>query len=260
MRNRCKIRVVLVNPNFEAVEELSAAELRLDKFGFFSSGGTSQQCSLSTLESLEIEQPILSDKFTVLINDIKIAMKSLQYSSYRGKIYKKDNRSRFTFPYNCEPRAFVNSLATKEFFKSRLLKETKKVIELLGDPYCELFQPLTVDYDLIEVNSYSCWSIKRRAFVDGAITDDQIGKISPRAFCPYIPETPPEPRYFREILGNSLHESEVAVFCHDFLNLLKYNQKRLKDRAPVAELDEHRAVTQEVVSSTPAGPTIRVFK
>ena len=34
----------------------------------------------------------------------------------------------------------------------------------------------------------------------------------------------------------------------------------LDHRAPVAQLVEHRAVTQEVVSSTPAGPTLRVFK
>ena len=31
-------------------------------------------------------------------------------------------------------------------------------------------------------------------------------------------------------------------------------------RAPVAQLVEHRAVTREVVSSTPGGPTLRVFK
>ena len=31
-------------------------------------------------------------------------------------------------------------------------------------------------------------------------------------------------------------------------------------RAPVAQLVEHGAVTREVVSSTPAGPTLRVFK
>ena len=30
--------------------------------------------------------------------------------------------------------------------------------------------------------------------------------------------------------------------------------------APVAQMVEHRAVTREVVSSTPAGPTLRVFK
>ena len=32
------------------------------------------------------------------------------------------------------------------------------------------------------------------------------------------------------------------------------------DRAPVAQLIEHRVVTREVVSSTPAGPTLRVLK
>ena len=31
-------------------------------------------------------------------------------------------------------------------------------------------------------------------------------------------------------------------------------------RVPVAQLVEHRAVTLEVVSSSPAGPTLRVFK
>ena len=33
-----------------------------------------------------------------------------------------------------------------------------------------------------------------------------------------------------------------------------------RNRAPVAQLVEHRAVTREVVSSTPAGPTLGVFK
>ena len=31
-------------------------------------------------------------------------------------------------------------------------------------------------------------------------------------------------------------------------------------RAPVAQLVEYRAVVREVVSSTPAGPTLRVLK
>ena len=32
------------------------------------------------------------------------------------------------------------------------------------------------------------------------------------------------------------------------------------DRAPVAQSVEHWTITREVVSSTPAGPTLRVFK
>ena len=34
----------------------------------------------------------------------------------------------------------------------------------------------------------------------------------------------------------------------------------LFDRAPVAQLVEYRAATREVVSSTPAGPSLRVLK
>ena len=35
---------------------------------------------------------------------------------------------------------------------------------------------------------------------------------------------------------------------------------QISNRAPVAQLVEHRAATRDVVSSTPAGPTLRVFK
>ena len=36
--------------------------------------------------------------------------------------------------------------------------------------------------------------------------------------------------------------------------------KGFKNRAPMAQLVEHRVVMREVVSSTPAGPTLRVLK
>ena len=39
-----------------------------------------------------------------------------------------------------------------------------------------------------------------------------------------------------------------------------FNENLIAHRAPVAQLVEHLAVTREVVSSTPAGPTLRVFK
>ena len=99
----------------------------------------------------------------------------------------------------------------------------KKVIELLSDPHCELFQPLMIDYDLIEVNGGICWSIKKRAFVQSPINANNIGKISPRA---------PDPKYFKEILKNSLPPDEVANFCDDFLKLLNYHKKQHKDKVP----------------------------
>ena len=65
----------------------------------------------------------------------------------------------------------------------------RKVIELLSDPHCELFQPLVIDYDLIEVNDGVCWQVKNQSFVESPIEERQVGKLSPRAFCVYNPET-----------------------------------------------------------------------
>ena len=174
----------------------------------------------------------LSDKLTILVNDITIVMQRLQYASYRGKIYKRDARSKYTYSYKCEARAFVNTLATNENFKSRLIRDMRKVIELLSDPHCELFQPLVIDYDLIEVKDGVCWSVKRRSFVQSPIEERQVGKVSPRAFCAYDPEKDADPKYFHQILENSLSDSEVATFCEDFLRLLNYNKKKHKDRVP----------------------------
>ena len=47
---------------------------------------------------------------------------------------------------------------------------------------------------------------------------------------------------------------EMSQWTYHRVSQLTYH------RAPVAQLVEHRAVTREVVSSSPAGPTLRVFK
>ena len=52
------------------------------------------------------------------------------------------------------------------------------------------------------------------------------------------------------------HPFDFVEWCWTTLTALTAHV----DRAPVAQLVEHRAVTREVVSSTPAGPTLRVFK
>ena len=40
------------------------------------------------------------------------------------------------------------------------------------------------------------------------------------------------PKYFKEILENSLFPNEEANFCDDFLRLLNYNKKQHKDKVP----------------------------
>ncbi|KAJ7363623.1 hypothetical protein OS493_009785 [Desmophyllum pertusum] len=108
----------------------------------------------------------------------------------------------------------------------------RKVIELIADPYCELFRPLVIDYDLIEVNQGIFWSLKNRSFVKDVIQEEQVGQISPRAFCPYDATQEPDPKYFRQILENSLSPEDQSSFCEDFLKLLNYNKKKHKDKVP----------------------------
>lgn len=228
------VRVHLVNPTFltplrNAMSKLSEAKLIVDQVGL---DVANPEQSTEVTEDNNEDNRMLSDKLTVLINDINIAMKSCQYGLYRGKVYKKLDKAKYTYAFKCEARVFVNTLASNEHFKARLLREMKKVIEILSDPYCEVIRPLNINYDLIEVMNGQCWSIKERRFVANAIPETSIGVTSPRAFCKYDPSKEPEPKYFKEILENSLTEPEIASFCHDFLKLLDYNKKKHKDKVP----------------------------
>jgi hypothetical protein len=205
-------------------------KLNLDTFGLSCLKETDSQCEDD--QGMRNQERRLSDKLTVLINDVDITMKNLGYATYRGNIYKKIEESHYTFAFKCEPRAFVNTLATNETFKARLLKDMRKVIDILSDPYCEVIRPLVINYDLIEVNNSTYWSIKHRKFVECSIPASKIGQISPRAYCKYDPSKDPDPKYFKEILDNSLSDEEQAMFCEDFLKLLNYNKKKHKDKVP----------------------------
>ena len=104
------VRVIIVKPSFQqplsnALEKMMEAKLQIDKFGFTRD---------TTLPVSEREEKHLSDKLTILVNDITIAMQKLQYASYRGKVYKKDPREIYTYTYKCEARNFINPLATNE--------------------------------------------------------------------------------------------------------------------------------------------------
>ena len=180
------VRCCLINPSYssklqEAIAKLLDAKLTIDLFGFHDeSQGTTKVD----------DDARLSDHLTVLINDIGIAMKKLEYALFRGKIYKKKSEAKYTYAYKCEVSAFVNCLAANESFKGRLLKNRVP------------FQK------------------------------KKNGLVKPRAFSKYDPQRTADPKYFREILENSLTDSDISEFCDDFLKLLHFNQKRHKDKVP----------------------------
>jgi len=146
------VRICLVDPSFHsslslALGKLQDAKLVIEHFGF-----QVDRSNIQTGNETVVEQARLSDKLTVVVNDISIAMKKLGNALYAGKVYKKCDKARYTYLYKCEVDAFVNSLAANQSFKARLLKNMKKIIDTLANPFREVIRPLTVDYKLIEVS------------------------------------------------------------------------------------------------------------
>ena len=211
----------------EVIDKMMGAELVIDRYGL--DGNSQESQEERTSDSMELR---LGDKLTVLINDISIAMRRLEYALYRGTVYKKCEGATYTYSYKCDVKAFVNSLAANESFKARLPRDMKKVIDILADPDCEVIRPIVVNYNLIEVNEGKCWSVSERRFLNNAIPAEKMELVTPRAFSRYDSSKVPQPKYFQDVLENSLTENEIDLFCEDFLRLLNFNQKKHKERVP----------------------------
>ena len=221
----------------EARDKMMGAKLVIDCYGL--DGNSQESQEERTTNSMKWR---LGDKLTVLINDISIAMRRLEYALYRGTVYKKCEGATYTYSYKCDVRALVNSLPANESFKARLLRDMKKVIDILADPDCEVIRPIVVNYNLIEVNEGKCWSVSERRFLNNAIPAEKMDLVTPRAFSRYDPSKVPQPKYFQDVLENSLTENEIDLFCEDFLRLLNFNQKKHKERVPclVGEPDSRK--------------------
>ena len=94
------------NPQFEqplprAIAKLIGGGLRMDKFGFAKASESIEPPTSS--EEPDVEYKMFSDKLTVLVNDITIAMNRLGYASYRGKVYKTTHAQITPTPTNVRP-------------------------------------------------------------------------------------------------------------------------------------------------------------
>ena len=73
--------------------------------------------------------------------------------------------------------------------------------------------------------------------------EGKIGKVSPRAFSTFDSMQEPDPKYFCQILENSLSPEEQSNFCKDFLKLLSYSKKKHKDKVPCLVRDANSSKT-----------------
>ena len=106
----------------EAIDKMMGAKFVIDCYGL--DGNSQESQEERTTNSMKWR---LGDKLTVLINDISIAMRRLEYALYRGTVYKKCEGATYTYSYKCNVKALVNSLPANESFKARLLRDMKKL-------------------------------------------------------------------------------------------------------------------------------------
>ena len=64
---------------------------------YCSSNTVPPHCSTADNPESEDEETRLWDKLTVLVNDIRLAMKKMEYTLFHGKMHKKVPSSKYTF-------------------------------------------------------------------------------------------------------------------------------------------------------------------
>ncbi|KAJ7380914.1 hypothetical protein OS493_004499 [Desmophyllum pertusum] len=180
------------------------------------------------------ESPAIKEVYKIFKDHKNKHMQDLVLSSYRhfyeqearkvigedGKGLQKGEQARYAFSYKCEARAFVNTLATNEFFKPRLIREMRKVIELIADPYCELFRPLVIDYDLIESQPGHFLVAQRQVLRE--MMSSKKSKLDKYLQERFAPTTRPKNQIqntFTKSFENSFSPEDQSSFCEDFLKL-----------------------------------------
>lgn len=104
------VRVCLVDPSFQgslswALSKLQDNKYVVDQFSFQRGGGSGIQTENKTVGG----QARLSDKFTALVNDIAIAIKSLGHAQYTMEECSRNATKPSTHTYKCHFEGFVHS-------------------------------------------------------------------------------------------------------------------------------------------------------
>ena len=168
------VRVRVLREEFKpmmttSIRELRRAGLKIDCFGLHENESSTPGVEIPCTPHKPLSCPL-----TVLCNDIHAAMKKLQFSVYRGDVYKKVAESQFTFKFLCSMKSFLLNLMGNECFKDRLVQHFQRVLPLLSEPESSLIGQLNIDRNLVEVQNGWFWSFSEGAFVQGVIPESEV--------------------------------------------------------------------------------------
>ena len=144
----------------------------------------------------------------------------MMVSLYKGDIYVKPPSAKFTYVLMMSAESYINKLMVSEIIEEEIVKFSKRMIEIISHPQCEVIRQIRFDWDLIEVQDEYCFSVRKRDFIECPIDTKDIGIVSPRAYAPnYNSKEDPVPLYFKESIENSFPNLATRI---NFLN--KYYQ------------------------------------
>ena len=182
------------------------------------------------VKGISMAPEITANPITQLINDVERVMRKNKYGLCKGEVLKLAPGSRYTFQPKTTVDEFIGTLEGHPKLRAALVQHAERIKEKLKKPDTQVIQQLEIDHDLIEVSDGWCLSLSQRQFVHAPIQAADEGKISPRAFVQYDHQKRPEPKFFKEILENSLTDDKIRAFCSDYLGLLRFQQKKHKEK------------------------------
>ena len=174
------------------------------------------------------------NKLLVVIKAIEKLMRDLNYSLFRGEMFRKVPEGKYSFTRCCSVAEFVHASLTNGKIADILAAQVTNVINILSHPGCQIIRQLKFNYNLIEVKPTGvCFDIAAKKFVANPISDNAIGQESPRAFVSYTYREGhvPNPKIFIEGIENSFPDADKRMhFYRKYYQLLCHRRFPFKTK------------------------------
>ena len=119
----------------------------------------------------------------------------------------KFSRSKVHVCQMSQVEQFVNAVLSNKKMADLLAPQMNQIASILSNNGWHIIKQLAIDHNLIEVKPFgTCFNINRKMLVESPLPDDQVGKVTPRAYVSYTykKDKVPYPKKFVETIENVL--------------------------------------------------------
>ena len=136
------------------------------------------------------------------------------YGLYKGQIFKKAEEAKYTYVRCCPVEQFVHAILSNKKTADLLAHQVNQIASILINKQCQIIKQLTIDHNLIEVRPFgTSVDINRKMFAKNPLSDDQVGKLTPRAYISYTYEKDKVP-YPKKFLKPYKTVSKTWMRCY----------------------------------------------